>query len=122
MKTRMACLYSPGRTPLQRPLPPVPTGQRLLRSLPSSRARATWRSAVRPSSLMHKEQTAKPANAAEVLKFFQWAYASGDAMASDCTTMPLPKATVDQIKGLRKGQIKDASASRFSASDPACPD
>ena len=57
--------------------------------------------------LMHKTQD-KPANAANALKFFDWAYASGDKMASDLEYVPLP----DAVKALvRKqwGDIKDAS-------------
>ena len=69
--------------------------------------KATWPISGATFILMHKEQ-AKPANAAEVLKFFEWAYANGDAMASELHYVPLPKATVDQIKA-SWGQIKDAS-------------
>ena len=57
--------------------------------------------------LIHKTQD-KPANAANALKFFDWAYASGDKMASDLEYVPLP----DAVKALvRKqwGDIKDAS-------------
>ena len=38
---------------------------------------------------MHKAQD-KPANAANVLKFFDWAYANGDKMADDLDYVPLP--------------------------------
>lgn len=57
--------------------------------------------------MMHKTQE-KPAQAASTLKFFEWAYANGDKMASDLEYVPLP----DSIKSLvRKqwGEIKDAS-------------
>ncbi|MBS0433815.1 MAG: phosphate ABC transporter substrate-binding protein PstS [Proteobacteria bacterium] len=57
--------------------------------------------------LMHKVQD-KPANAAAALKFFDWAYASGDKMASELEYVPLP----DSVKALvRKqwGHIADAS-------------
>ena len=57
--------------------------------------------------LMHKVQD-KPANAASALKFFDWAYAGGDKMASELEYVPLP----DSVKALvRKqwGQIADAS-------------
>ena len=56
--------------------------------------------------LMHKQQD-KPANATAVLKFFAWAYASGDKMADDLDYVPLP----DSLKGLiakQWGEIKDA--------------
>ncbi len=56
--------------------------------------------------LMHKVQD-KPANAASALKFFDWAYANGDKMASELEYVPLP----DSVKTLvRKqwAQIADA--------------
>ncbi|MCE1244214.1 phosphate ABC transporter substrate-binding protein PstS [Oryzomicrobium sp.] len=46
--------------------------------------------------LMHKQQ-AKPAQAAEVLKFFAWSYQNGDKMAEDMEYVPLPDATVKLI-------------------------
>lgn len=47
--------------------------------------------------LMHKEQD-KPAQAAEVLKFFDWAYENGGDMALELEYIPMPKATVDLIR------------------------
>lgn len=57
--------------------------------------------------LMYKNQE-KPAQAAAALKFFDWAYANGDAMAAELDYVPLP----DSVKAMvRKqwGEIKDAS-------------
>ncbi|WP_140626340.1 phosphate ABC transporter substrate-binding protein PstS [Methylibium rhizosphaerae] len=57
--------------------------------------------------LMHKAQD-KPANASNALKFFEWAYANGDKMASDLEYVPLP----DAVKALVRKQwaeIKDGS-------------
>ncbi|MCW7540789.1 phosphate ABC transporter substrate-binding protein PstS [Aquabacterium sp. A7-Y] len=57
--------------------------------------------------LMHKSQD-KPTQATQALKFFDWAYGSGDKMASDLEYVPLP----DSVKALvRKqwGEIKDSS-------------
>jgi len=57
--------------------------------------------------MMHKTQD-KPAQAASTLKFFEWAYANGDQMASNLEYVPLP----DSVKNLvRKqwGEIKDSS-------------
>ncbi len=45
--------------------------------------------------LMHKVQ-AKPAQAATALKFFEWAYQSGDKTAADLDYVPMP----DSIKGV----------------------
>ena len=58
--------------------------------------------------LMHKVQD-KPANAAEVLKFFDWAYANGDAMALGLDYIPMPDKVVRLIQNAWKSQIKDAA-------------
>ena len=57
--------------------------------------------------LMHKVQD-KPAQAAEVLKFFNWSYANGDAMATDMDYVPLPDSLVKQISN-SWANIKDAA-------------
>ena len=49
--------------------------------------------------LMHKAQD-KPAQAADVLKFFDWAYENGDKMAADLDYVPLP----DAVKALVRKQ------------------
>ena len=57
--------------------------------------------------MMHKLQD-KPAQAAAVLKFFEWSYSNGDKMAADLDYVPLP----DSVKALvhkEWGEIKDAS-------------
>jgi phosphate transport system substrate-binding protein len=56
--------------------------------------------------LMHARQD-KPADAAQVLKFFDWAYKSGDAQAAQLDYVPLP----GKVKGLIRaswGNIKGA--------------
>lgn len=58
--------------------------------------------------LMHKIQE-KPANAKEVLKFFEWAYAEGDALASGLDYVPMPDKVVKLIQNAWKTQIKDTS-------------
>ncbi|MDP2879268.1 MAG: phosphate ABC transporter substrate-binding protein PstS [Sulfuricella sp.] len=58
--------------------------------------------------LMHKIQS-KPENAAEVLKFFDWAYANGGKMALEMDYIPMPDSVVKLVKGAWKAQIKDAS-------------
>jgi len=57
--------------------------------------------------LMHKVQD-KPAQAAEVLKFFEWSYKNGGKMATDMDYVPLPDALVKQISA-SWANIKDAS-------------
>lgn len=58
--------------------------------------------------LMHKAQD-KPANAKEVLKFFDWSYANGDKMASDLDYVPLPNSLIKLIATSWKNNIKDTS-------------
>ena len=57
--------------------------------------------------LMHKMQD-KPAQAAEVIKFFDWSYKNGDKMASELDYVPLPDSLVKLIHA-SWGQLKDAS-------------
>jgi phosphate transport system substrate-binding protein len=67
----------------------------------------TWPISGATFILMHKNQD-KPANAANALKFFDWAYANGDKMAAELDYVPMP----DSVKVLvRKqwAQIKDGS-------------
>jgi phosphate transport system substrate-binding protein len=58
--------------------------------------------------LMHRAQE-KPDNAKEVLKFFNWAYSKGDALAEELDYVPLPNAVVDLIQSNWKSQLKDSS-------------
>jgi len=48
-------------------------------------------------------------NAKEVLKFFDWAYANGDKMASDLDYVPLPDKLKATIHDAWKEQVKDSS-------------
>lgn len=48
-------------------------------------------------------------NAKEVLKFFDWAYANGDKMASDLDYVPLPAKLKAAIHDAWKEQIKDST-------------
>lgn len=57
--------------------------------------------------LMHKSQ-ANPAQAAQVLKFFEWAYSNGDTMALDLDYIPMPDNVVKLIQNSWKGNIKAA--------------
>ena len=57
--------------------------------------------------MMHKAQD-KPVQATNSLKFFDWAYATGDKMATELEYVPLPES----VKALSRkawGDIKDAS-------------
>ena len=56
---------------------------------------------------MYKAQD-KAASAANVLKFFDWAYKSGDQMADDLDYVPLPDAVKSLVRKQWSDQIKDA--------------
>jgi phosphate transport system substrate-binding protein len=58
--------------------------------------------------LMRKVQE-KPDTGKEVLKFFDWAYASGGRLAADLAYVPLPESLVKLIRAAWKAQIKDAA-------------
>jgi len=57
--------------------------------------------------LMHKSQ-AKPEQAKEVLKFFDWAFANGAKMAAELDYVPMPDNVVKLMQNAWKAQIKGA--------------
>jgi phosphate transport system substrate-binding protein len=58
--------------------------------------------------LMHKSQ-ADGAKGKEVLKFFDWAYKNGAAMASELDYVAMPAAVVKLVEDSWKAQLKDQS-------------
>jgi phosphate transport system substrate-binding protein len=58
--------------------------------------------------LIYKSQ-AKPANTAEMLKFFDWAFTNGDKMASDLNYVPLPDNLKTLIHASWKTQVRDTT-------------
>jgi phosphate transport system substrate-binding protein len=56
--------------------------------------------------LMHKVQE-KPANAKQVLSFFDWAFKSGGKMAEDLDYVPLPDALVKLVQAEWKAKLKE---------------
>jgi phosphate transport system substrate-binding protein len=58
--------------------------------------------------LMHRNQ-ADSAKGREILKFFDWAYKDGGAMATELDYVAMPPAVVKQVADLWKGEVKDAS-------------
>ena len=56
--------------------------------------------------LVHKAPD-KPEEVAEALKFFDWAYRSGDQMASELDYVPLPDKIVEQVRQTWSKDIKD---------------
>jgi phosphate transport system substrate-binding protein len=57
--------------------------------------------------LFYKQQ-AKPETAREVLKFFSWAYQSGDPMADQLDYVPIPDKVVQQVEKAWASEIKGA--------------
>ncbi len=64
--------------------------------------------------LMHLQQD-KPATATAVLKFFDWAYASGDKMADDLDYVPLPAAVKELIHKEWAAKLKDAAGKTIAS-------
>ncbi|MFS0755508.1 phosphate ABC transporter substrate-binding protein PstS [Noviherbaspirillum sp. 1P10PC] len=56
--------------------------------------------------LMHRSQ-ADSAKGRDVLKFFDWAYREGGAMAAELDYVAMPPAVVKQVADLWKGEVKD---------------
>ncbi len=63
--------------------------------------------------MMHAVQD-KPAQGAAALKFFEWAYANGDAMSSELDYVPLPASVKDMVRKQWAG-IKDGSGKAVAA-------
>ena len=51
----------------------------------------------------------KPASTVNALKFFDWAYSSGDKMAADLDYVPMPDAVETMVRKLWSDNMKDAS-------------
>jgi phosphate transport system substrate-binding protein len=68
----------------------------------------TWPISGATFILMYKSQD-KPVNAANSLKFFDWAYANGDKMADELEYVPLPDAVKALVHKSWAASIKDAS-------------
>ena len=74
--------------------------------LTEQRGKASWPITGATFILMHKTQ-AKPQQAVEVMKFFDWSFANGNKLAADLDYVPLPDALTKQIRGAWTAQIKD---------------
>ena len=57
---------------------------------------------------MYKSQD-KPVSATNALKFFDWAYASGDKMAAELEYVPLPDAVKSLVRKQWADNIKDTA-------------
>lgn len=62
----------------------------------------TWPITGASFILLHAKQD-KPDNAREVLKFFDWAFRNGQAMADELDYVPMPEPVVKQIQAAWKG-------------------
>ncbi len=68
----------------------------------------TWPISGATFILMFKSQE-KPVNAANALKFFDWAYTSGDKMATELEYVPLPDAVKALVRKQWADNIKDTA-------------
>jgi len=77
----------------------------------------SWPIAGATFILIHK-QPQDPAAATEALKFFAWAYKSGDKMAEDLDYVPMPDNVVTSIQKMWASEIKDGGGKPlFAASN-----
>ncbi|MEO8508223.1 MAG: phosphate ABC transporter substrate-binding protein PstS [Betaproteobacteria bacterium] len=70
--------------------------------------KASWPISGASFILMHTKQD-KPQNAVEVLKFFNWAYRNGKAMATELDYVPMPDSVAKVVEDAWKAQIKDGA-------------
>lgn len=70
--------------------------------------KTTWPISGSTFILMHKTQD-KPAQALEVLKFFDWSYKNGAKMADELDYVPLPDSVIKLVHAAWAANIKDAS-------------
>ena len=70
--------------------------------------KASWPITGATFILMHKVE-ANPESAKEVLKFFEWSYKNGAAMAVDLDYVPLPAPVIKLVQDSWKSVIKDSS-------------
>lgn len=70
--------------------------------------KATWPISGATFILMNKKQD-KPESALAALKFFDWAYTSGDKLASDMDYVTLPNDVKTLIRSAWKSQITDST-------------
>jgi phosphate transport system substrate-binding protein len=74
--------------------------------------KASWPITGASFILMHKVQ-ADVAKGKEVLKFFDWSYKNGGAMASELDYVAMPSAVVKQVQDAWKAQLKDGSGKQL---------
>lgn len=70
--------------------------------------KGSWPATGASFILMHKQQ-ADALTGRAVLKFFDWAFKNGGAMATELDYVPMPAATVKLIQDTWKAELKDPS-------------
>jgi phosphate transport system substrate-binding protein len=73
----------------------------------NSPGKDSWPIAATSFILLHTSQ-AKPENALQVLKFFDWSFRNGGKMAEELDYVPLPDSLTKMIASAWKGQVKDS--------------
>jgi phosphate transport system substrate-binding protein len=68
--------------------------------------KASWPITGATFILMHRVQD-KPAQALEVMKFFEWSFKNGDKLAADLDYVPLPDSLVGLIANTLASNVKD---------------
>lgn len=76
--------------------------------LTNQAGKSTWPISGATFILLHKVPS-NPTNTQEVVKFFDWAFTNGDAMATELEYVPLPNDVVKLIQASWKASLKDAS-------------
>ena len=61
-------------------------------------------------TLVERDPSASPAETAEALKFFDWAYKNGGKMAAELDYVPLPEGLIKQVRATWKSEIKGIPA------------
>ena len=74
--------------------------------LTEQRGKDSWPITGATFILLHKAQ-AKPQQAVEVMKFFDWSFANGTKLAADLDYVPLPDTLTKQIRSAWTAQVKD---------------
>ena len=62
-----------------------------------------------PTFILVPKAPERPEQVAEALKFFDWAFKSGDQMASELDYVPLPAQVKDAVRATWASDIKDKS-------------
>lgn len=70
--------------------------------------KASWPITSASFIIMHKTQ-ADAGRAKDVLKFFDWAYKNGGAMATELDYVPMPAPVIKLVNAAWKTQLKDSS-------------